>query len=101
MKFIVPCELIDDFFAAIPSRYSRQKERKLSLLKRHGLKACLGTTFLREANPSEAPANYVLLLQEPDDETIFILMKWFLIDNEEAICFLGIIPEKYSSVKVS
>lgn len=96
MKFIFPCARINDFFAAIPRIYSRQKEHKLSLLKRHGIKACLGTAFLRKATPSEAPAEYVLLLQDPEAETIFIMLKSTVVDNEDVIIFLSIIPEKYS-----
>lgn len=98
MKFFASCNCIDDFFAAVPSIFSRQKDHKLSLLKRQGLMACVGTSFLREATASEAPANYVLMLQEPGEETILILLKWFQIEHEEAIFFLRIIPEKFNSV---
>lgn len=101
MKFYFPCERIDDFFRSIPNKYSRQKDHKLSLLKRQGLRACEGTAFLRKANSSEAPANYVLLLQEPGEEPILVLMRWFQIDNEEVIFFLRIIPDKYNSVRAS
>lgn len=95
MKFYFSCEGIDEFFSNVPFGYSEQIRRKLSLLKRQGLKACLGTSFLQEAASFQAPANYVLLLQEPACETIFIFLKWFQDGNEEAIHFLGIVPEQY------
>ena len=100
MKFCFPCDSIE-FFAAVPNIYSRQKERKLSLIKRQGLQACLGTCFLREANSAEAPANYVLQLQEPDEEPVLILLRWFLMDGEEAVFFLRIVPDRYNSSAVS
>ena len=95
MKFYFACKGIDEFFANVPPGYTEQKNRKLSLLKRHGLKACLGSSFLREATLSQAPANYVLLLQEPGYETIFVLLRWFQDGDGEAIFFIGIIPEKF------
>ena len=101
MKFYFLCNCVDDFFAAVPCRYLRQKEHKLALLKRQGLSFCIGTTFLREANSSEAPANYVLILQEPGEDEILVLLRWFQIDNEEAIIFLRIIPDEYNNEKVS
>lgn len=101
MKFIFPSTCFDDFFSAIPPIYAQQKKHKLNLLKRHGLHACLGTAFLRQATPSEAPAEYVLLLQDPGIETIFIFLQWKVINDEEVIIFLGIIPQRYSSMSKS
>ena len=84
----------EQFFHKIPEEYHHQIERKLNVLKRHGIAECLNTVFLRPANQDEAPANYVLILQESNKEPIFILLSWK--PDDEIIYFIKILPVRFS-----
>lgn len=83
-----------EFFGRIPKVYNRQREHKLGLLKRHGIKKCLNTVFLRPAMASEAPADYVLIFKESGIEEIFILFQWDA--QHETAFFFQILPDQYS-----
>lgn len=83
----------ESFFALVPSVYREQQVRKMKVLQRHGVEGCKDTVFLRPANISEAPADYVLTLQDDGIESISILFKW---DREENTAyFFRILPDRY------
>lgn len=98
MKYIYPC---NDFFKNLPEVYSNQKDHKLRILKRQGLTACLGCAFIRDANAMETPANYALILREPEVEPIIVLFYWFIVEDEETISFIRITPDKFDCRNVS
>lgn len=83
-----------EFFMHIPKVYNRQRVHKLKLLKRHGIERCLNTVFLRPAKVSEAPADYVLILEESGIEAIFILFQWDA--QHETAFFFQILPVQYN-----
>lgn len=95
MRMIYGCnDNPNEFFALIPEGYSRQREHKLNLIKRHGIEKCLNTVFLRLADASEEPADFVLMLKETGRESILILFQWD--PQNETAYFFRILPVKYS-----
>lgn len=73
------CQNINDFLSQFPRKYIDSLQRKLGLLKKHGINGCLDTDFFHRVSPSELPEDYVLELVNPDiptQKTVYIFFQW-------------------------